>query len=916
MIRGVLPGFLVFAAFAQTPPPEGQFRVGFDQRGITSLKYAGDKYDTEYIAAEQTLGAVRVRYKMGDNEWRQFSTTDASNKYQPLRSIPSRQVVKELAFTLNPQDWRRNEYYADLELTERFRVEPAAMYWTIFLRNPTHKPIVLGDVFLPLPFNMDKRWDKKISYEERLVQHQWISGHASWVYWMRPNGVGPYLVMTPVAACPLFEPQRSEMNFAPGKLEYADRGGVYILSGRRGEEDRARGGTWRQPQTMVTLAPANSQRDGVTYAFKFQWAKDYDGVRDILYREGLLDVNVVPGMTVPLGLDALVSIRTKSAIASVDPEFPQQTRLESLGEKTPGTHLYKVTFSKLGENKLTVHFGRKQYAVLEFFVTEPLVTVIRKRAAFISAHQQHRDPGKWWNGLFSEWDMVKKVLRSPEDRDGLADYILASDDPALCKAPFVAMKNVDYPVASEIESVEYYLKNFVWGKLQMTDKEKYPYGIYGIDNWKINRESKPQDRYGWVDHVWRPYDYPHVISLYWSMYQIAGYYPELVHYLTKEEYLERAYGTALAFYTYPKQIANWSTNELGHYNELVIPKIIGELEAAGQKEKAATLRRYWESKIEYFVNDQPDLFYSEYPFDPTAFESTGAFAHYAIEELKKPAGSLKVKPADVERFVQEQLACNMATRGYLEPAYWQLGVEGNMRYMSQMGGWSILDYGLYYAKDPYPYLRLGYASILSSWALVNSGTPETNYGFFYPGKDNDGAAGSAFVPQSYGANWFGKSQPRGPWQYSGEIDLGFMGGLRGAATVVADDPVFGLIAYGGRLARRGRQIEVTPQDGINRRFHIITDRQRFHLLLERDGFAAGQPLRFDDDLREISFTLENRDSDPAREHRTALSASGLPAGAYAVEAGGRVIANLAGSGTVELTVRGNEGIPVSLRRVN
>lgn len=125
---------------------------------------------------------------------------------------------------------------------------------------------------------------------------------------MRPNGEGPYLVMTPVSICPLFEPQRSEMNFAPSKLEYTERGGVYILSAARAAEDKARGGTWRQPQTSVTLAPTNSQRDGVTWAFKFRWAKDYQGVRDILYEEGLLDVNVVPGMTVPQGLETQVSI--------------------------------------------------------------------------------------------------------------------------------------------------------------------------------------------------------------------------------------------------------------------------------------------------------------------------------------------------------------------------------------------------------------------------------------------------------------------------------------------------------------------------------------------------------------------------------------------------------------------------------
>ncbi|MGQ9470186.1 MAG: hypothetical protein ACUVR0_00645 [Candidatus Aminicenantales bacterium] len=37
----------------------------------------------------------------------------------------------------------------------------------------------------------------------------------------------------------------------------------------------------------------------------------------------------------------------------------------------------------------------------------------------------------------------------------------------------------------------------------MTEKEKYPYAIYGIDNWKKNRDSRPQDRDGWTDLVWR-----------------------------------------------------------------------------------------------------------------------------------------------------------------------------------------------------------------------------------------------------------------------------------------------------------------------------------------------------------------------------------------------------------------------------
>jgi hypothetical protein len=79
--------------------------------------------------------------------------------------------------------------------------------------------------------------------------------------------------------------------------------------------------------------------------------------------------------------------------------------------------------------------------------------------------------------------MKNKVVRTIDDPDiflGRMVYVLTCDDPGLCKAPFVAAKNVGFPDQREIEGLEYYLKNFVWGKLQRTDAEKpYPYGVYG-----------------------------------------------------------------------------------------------------------------------------------------------------------------------------------------------------------------------------------------------------------------------------------------------------------------------------------------------------------------------------------------------------------------------------------------------------
>jgi len=202
-----------------------------------------------------------------------------------------------------------------------------------------------------------------------------------------------------------------------------------------------------------------------------------------------------------------------------------------------------------------------------------------------------------------------------------------------------------------------------------------------------------------------------------------------------------------------------------------------------------------------------------------------------------------------------------------------------------MGGWGVLDYALNFAPRPFDWLQLGYASYLGSWCLMNTGRPETNYGFWYPGPENDGASGWQFQPAKAGGAWMGSSfpggvtVPRGPWRYDGEIDLGYGGALRMAATVVARDPVFGWLAYGGAMSERGEELAVEPRDGLRRCFHALVpapkkrspeDIRRLKLELERDGFAAGQTIVLDKSLGRVAFTVENRTGDV---HRTRLRLS-------------------------------------------
>ncbi|WP_147425555.1 hypothetical protein [Mucilaginibacter gracilis] len=159
----------------------------------------------------------------------------------------------------------------------------------------------------------------------------------------------------------------------------------------------------------------------------------------------------------------------------------------------------------------------------------------------------------------------------------------------------------------------------------------------------------------------------------------------------------------------------------------------------------------------------------------------------------------------------------MASRGWLETAYYYLGSDFRgksdsftLTYMAPMGGWGILDYGLNFARHPSDFIRLGYASYLSSFALMNTGNKNSNYGFWYPSKENDGASGWAFEPQQYTRNWINKNQGRGPWFYDGEADIGYGGATRMAATVITNDDIFGLVAYGGNLKRDGNKLKVIP----------------------------------------------------------------------------------------------------------
>lgn len=891
-----------------TGPADGQFNVKIETGAILSLRRAEDRVDTEYIQAGRRLGDVFIRYRGKDAAWVTADTAQLAQSgagtfvssadgrsyaatYQ-VRYAPPGSNTGPTATTVTPAP----VFAVKLE----YRIDAKAVVWTVTIQNLSSGPRQIDDLAIPLPIAaLTPRANNQPA--TTILKHSFVSGYDSYMFWMRSNNVGPYLVLTPLENTKFeyWDVQRpaDSQAAAGGRGTYR----VYIHSAAAGTEAKAQGTRWRQPNTSLRLAPKGQPADTISYGFRLHWANDYDAVRQLLVDEGLVDVHVVPGMTVPNDLFARFALRTRQPIEAVEAEFPQQTRIESLGAKGD-MHFYQVQFSRLGENRLTIRYGKGRHMFLEFFSTEPLETLIKKRAAFL-ARSQHRDPSKWYNGLITDWNMESRVLLSPDNYDRIQSwriYAVTCDDPGLGKPAYLAAKNAEFPVQSEVEALDYYIRNFVWGGLQQTTEERYPYAIYGIPDWKTNRESPDPGRNG-QRHIWRIYDYPHVVLLYHSMYRVAKNYPQIKTALPATDYLRRAYGTAIALFTVPMEIEHWSAYRTGLYNERVIVDLISDLQAEGMITEAEKLKGHWEQKVKAFVNGQLNLFQSEYAFDSTGFESTHALARYALEHADKPGqSSLGISLESAQRFMQTQLAANIFCRGWLEPAYYYLGSDyrgggGNsftLSYMSQMGGWSVLDYSLNYAPRADGYLRLGYASYLSAWALMNTGTADSNYGYWYPGKENDGGAGGGFEPAPYGQTWLNQLHHRGPWYYASEVDLGYSGALRTAATILADDPLFGRFCFGGDWRKTAAGLEIVPKDGVRRRFYALlgeSENRKLHLVVDTDRFAASQPIVLKDDFSALRFTLE---SDNPAKHVTKLRVAGLANGSYSLLDGNKKIAAL------------------------
>lgn len=745
------------------------------------------------------------------------------------------------------------------------------LVWTIRLKNTSTERLEFQDLGFALLMNA---WwnggDQKGIYEQNVGRHSFVGKDGSYIYWQRPNGTGPFLMMIPNSGTSL--EFKNKARYGEGPFAEADPSweGVveYFIHSKNICVERAAKTAKYLPATSLVLDPGAEK----TYSFTFRWAADYADMRNVLYDTGVVDAISLPGMVIAQDTKATLAVRAQGGIQQVTGENGKNITVTSKGTRN-GYSLYDLTFPVLGVNYVTVTYGGGRQSVLQYHSIKPVEELVATHATFLATKQQAKTT-RGYNGAYLQWDMSRKKLITWDDYPGggWKEWMAGgSDDLGLAPAVFLSEKNIATPSQSEVTSLDYYIEKFLLGYLQ--SKTSNGVRTYQVYRWYDGQDGTPLDQ-----GVWRAYNYVHIANTYLNMYKIAKRYMQITTRLGAKEYLLMAFRTLEAMYTkipQPTPIGD-AAHDLGLMGELLYPDIIARLKDEGLTGEAQLL--------EGFVRGKRDkIFAQEYPFaSEMSIDTTGFEACYTLAKMYgNTALADKVTRASLAaRGMQPLWYFYGSDNRHMGESWWNLGYE------TQLGAWQQQDYLFSYAStngaEFDEMMRSTYGAYVAGWANINAGQISSDAA-------NIGAASWQFQSEKGASNYGYIANLDGWWAWSGEADLGFWGGLKTAAVNVVEDRVVGLYAYGGDVVLQNNAYVVTPKDGVRQRLALY-NKGKFALEVGRAKYTRAQVSI---DLRDIQITVQ---SVVTGSYTPEFTLRNLPAGNYQVSVNGGTPRSVASDG--------------------
>lgn len=748
----------------------GIIREIYNQKDVYKTNFArGEEYDfTTTPPRRLRLGDIFTKYRVESESW---ISADTLHHYASLGGVNLLECNDEsITFSYYDETADYGGFKAyELRKTYRLEKNENCFVWEISLINHGSSPVEIGEISIPLVFNIQCMGREYVlnPYEKRVLIHPFIAGHSSYIYFTRPNGEPPFLLMTP-GKDTFFEAFTAQWSLG---IISQPPPTLYLFS--KANENSWK--EWLNGLRSFILAPGERR----AFTIRFYWINSYNEINEKIYELGKVSVKVAPGMIIPEDLEANVLLECKEPIEGIDVD---EETIISKGEKVGDKIFLKIKFNNVGQHVLRIRYGRGEWLNIPFYSVKSIEYLMNARSNFIVTKQRITDPNDIRQYAFLMWDSENHSV--VDSAPPLLDFGPGwprppkswmnggSDEIGFAEPIFLAEKNIYYPNLTEIKAMEDYIWNFLYGKLQYKD-------TYAVKRW-IWDDPEPG--------TWRSFNYPHVFNIYYSMYKIAKLYNLTEH--SAKEYLLLAYNTAMTYHSDEYCGSAWRT--LGNMGAWNVLNILKSLRDEGLMDEYNALLERFNISTEHFIKTKyPYL--SEFPFDTTGYESTYFFRKY--RERKD--------------LVEEVVKVLLATLHH-QPIWWWYGcdIKSLGVYTTPMNSRCLLDA---YEDNPRDHLllRIGYAGILAPWSQVYP-TGEACTG---PNWSPDGSPGSYFNPA-----------------WSNEFGIGLYADLHALKAYVVEDPDFGLIGYGCMVSKRNNLYMVTPAKGIDSRIFIAPSKINIEVL--------------------------------------------------------------------------------------
>lgn len=400
--------------------------------------------------------------------------------------------------------------------------DDGSLLWSITLENTSGNYLEFGDVGLPMPWN-NKYASIDDTYNNRTTVHTFAGADSGYAYAIRCSGEGNYVMFTPVtdtgARIEYIDNWTGNINGVKGTRSgstyqnwTSDTGGwfpglqVYYIHSK---DIQKTGRGYYTDATSLVLKPGEKK----TYQFKFSAVRAGDNtpqnsaedannasdsveerennMRSILYKEGMIDAVATPGFQTAINMPTKLDLHyddSKISDVSVDIQcvhendpwdeehIPDQQsgmvnnsksieHSDSDSAKLVNTktvdgekhHIYELNFGCIGNNSVRVNYklnGEDKFTQYEFNVLDKLDSTIETHSDFVANQTQDNDTSSPTYGIYSDWYFASGKDSTQQSHWG--------DDWSHDNINFMAMKNYLDPNASEVESIEKYLIDFMW----------------------------------------------------------------------------------------------------------------------------------------------------------------------------------------------------------------------------------------------------------------------------------------------------------------------------------------------------------------------------------------------------------------------------------------------------------------------